>query len=98
MIIATITLLLISISIYKTHLLSYLSYSNDYFCLSNNAILKIIQSYFVVLSLLSVTIYYINYFSTLLGQNERMPEVMSMVAIDGYLTILCDRLVRINEK
>ncbi len=49
--------------------------------------------------LLSVTIYYINYFSSLLGQNERMPEIMSiwlpLVIISLFCTI---GLVRINEK
>ncbi len=49
--------------------------------------------------LLSVMIYYINYFSSLLGQNERMPEIMSiwlpLVIISLFCTI---GLVRINEK
>ena len=49
--------------------------------------------------LLSVLIYYINYFSSLLGQNERMPEVMSiwlpLIIISLFCTI---GLVRINEK
>ena len=49
--------------------------------------------------LLSVLIYYINYFSSLLGQNESMPEVMSiwlpLIIISLFCTI---GLVRINEK
>jgi len=49
--------------------------------------------------LLSVLIYYINYFSSLLGQNERMPEVMSiwlpLIIISLFCTI---GLIRINEK
>ena len=49
--------------------------------------------------LLSVLIYYINYFSSLLGQNEKLPEVTSiwlpLVIISLFCTI---GLVRINEK
>ena len=49
--------------------------------------------------LLSVLIYYVNYFSSLLGQNERMPENMSiwlpLIIISLFCTI---GLVRINEK
>ncbi len=49
--------------------------------------------------LLSVLIYYINYFSSLLGQNERLPETMSiwlpLIIISLFCTI---GLVRINEK
>ena len=49
--------------------------------------------------LLSVLIYYVNYFSSLLGQNERMPETMSiwlpLIIISLFCTI---GLVRINEK
>ena len=49
--------------------------------------------------LLSVTIYYINYFSTLLGQNERMPEVMSIWLPLIVISLFCAiGLVRINEK
>ena len=49
--------------------------------------------------LLSVLIYYINYFSSLLGQNEKLPEVTSiwlpLVIISLFCTI---GLVRINKK
>ena len=49
--------------------------------------------------LLSVLIYYVNYFSGLLRQNERMPETMSiwlpLIIISLFCTI---GLVRINEK
>ena len=50
-------------------------------------------------TLFSVLIYYINYFSSLLGQNERLPEVLSiwlpLIIISLFCTI---RLVNINEK
>ena len=49
--------------------------------------------------LLSVIIYYINYFSTLLGQNERLPEVMSIWLPLIIISLFCSvGLVRINEK
>ena len=49
--------------------------------------------------LLSVTIYYINYFSTLLGQNEKLPEVMSIWLPLIIISLFCAiGLVRINEK
>ena len=50
-------------------------------------------------TLFSVLIYYINYFSSLLGQNERLPEVLSiwlpLIIISLFCTI---GLVNINEK
>ena len=49
--------------------------------------------------LLSVIIYYINYFSTLLGQNERLPEVLSIWLPLIIISLFCSiGLVRINEK
>ena len=49
--------------------------------------------------LLSVSIYYINYFSTLLGQNERLPEVLSIWLPLLIISLFCAiGLVRINEK
>ena len=49
--------------------------------------------------LLSVSIYYINYFSTLLGQNERLPEVLSIWLPLIIISLFCAiGLVRINEK
>ena len=49
--------------------------------------------------LLSVSIYYINYFSTLLGQNERLPEVTSIWLPLIIISLFCAiGLVRINEK
>ena len=49
--------------------------------------------------LLSVIIYYINYFSTLLGQNERLPEVISIWLPLLIISLFCAiGLVRINEK
>tara|TARA_A100000164_G_scaffold328788_1_gene316126 strand:+ start:225 stop:1304 length:1080 start_codon:yes stop_codon:yes gene_type:complete len=49
--------------------------------------------------LLSVSIYYINYFSTLLGQNERLPEVLSIWLPLTIISLFCAiGLVRINEK
>jgi len=50
-------------------------------------------------TLFSVLIYYINYFSSLLGQNERLPEALSiwlpLIIISLFCTI---GLVNINEK
>ncbi len=50
-------------------------------------------------TLFSVFIYYINYFSSLLGQNEKLPEVLSiwlpLIIISLFCTI---GLVNINEK
>ena len=47
----------------------------------------------------SVLIYYINYFSALLGENEKLPEVLSiwlpLIIISLFCTI---GLVNINEK
>ena len=49
--------------------------------------------------LLSVLIYYINYFSSLLGQNERLPETMSIWLPLIIISLFCTMgLVRINEK
>lgn len=49
--------------------------------------------------LLSVLIYYINYFSSLLGQNERLPEVMSIWLPLIIILLFCSiGIVRINEK
>ena len=49
--------------------------------------------------LLSVVIYYINYFSTLLGQNERLPETVSIWLPLIIISLFCSvGLVRINEK
>jgi len=49
--------------------------------------------------LLSVFIYYINYFSTLLGQNERLPEILSIWLPLIIISLFCAiGLVRINEK
>ena len=49
--------------------------------------------------LLSVLIYYINYFSSLLGQNERMPEFMSIwLPLIVILLFSAVGIVRINEK
>ena len=49
--------------------------------------------------LLSVLIYYINYFSSLLGQNEKLPEVISIWLPLVIISLFCSiGLVRINEK
>ena len=49
--------------------------------------------------LLSVFIYYVNYFSTLLGQNERLPEILSIWLPLIIISLFCTMgLVRINEK
>ena len=49
--------------------------------------------------LLSVIIYYINYFSNLLGENERMPLTMSVyMPLITLVLISAIGLVRINEK
>jgi len=49
--------------------------------------------------LLSVLIYYVNYFSSLLGQNERLPEIMSIWSPLIIISLFCAiGLVRINEK
>ena len=49
--------------------------------------------------LLSVFIYYVNYFSTLLGQNERLPEILSIWLPLIIISLFCAiGLVRINEK
>ena len=49
--------------------------------------------------LLSVLIYYINYFSTLLGQNGRLPEILSIWLPLIIISLFCAiGLVRINEK
>ena len=56
--------------------------------------------YHIVLGvLLSVLIYYVNYFSSLLGQNERLPEIMSIWSPLIIISLFCAiGLVRINEK
>ena len=50
-------------------------------------------------TLLSVIVYYINYFSGLLGENEKMPEFLSiwlpLLIVSLFSAI---GLVRINEK
>ena len=49
--------------------------------------------------LLSVLIYYINYFSSLLGQNEKLPEIISIWLPLVIISLFCSiGLVRINEK
>ena len=49
--------------------------------------------------LLSVLIYYVNYFSSLLVQNERLPEIMSIWSPLIIISLFCAiGLVRINEK
>ena len=49
--------------------------------------------------LISVIVYYINYFSSLLGQNERLPEVMSIWLPLIIILLFCSiGIVRINEK
>ena len=50
-------------------------------------------------TLFSVLIYYMNYFSSLLGQNERLPETFSIWLPLLIITLFCSiGLVRINEK
>jgi len=50
-------------------------------------------------TLFSVLIYYINYFSGLLGQNERLPEIFSIWLPLLLITLFCAvGLVNINEK
>ena len=50
-------------------------------------------------TLFSVFIYYINYFSSLLGQNEKLPEVLSIWLPLIIISLLCTiGLVNINEK
>ncbi len=47
----------------------------------------------------SVLIYYMNYFSSLLGQNERLPEIFSIWLPLLIILLFCSiGLVRINEK
>jgi len=49
--------------------------------------------------LLSVIIYYMNYFSNLLGENERMPIMVSVwIPLVVLFLFSCIGLVRINEK
>ncbi len=50
-------------------------------------------------TLFSVLVYYINYFSSLLGQNEQLPEVLSIWLPLIIISLICTfGLVRINEK
>ena len=50
-------------------------------------------------TLCSVTIYYVNYFSSLLGENEKMPEFLSIWLPLLVISLFCSiGLVRINEK
>ena len=50
-------------------------------------------------TLFSVLIYYMNYFSSLLGQNERLPETFSIWLPLLIITLFCSiGLIRINEK
>ena len=50
-------------------------------------------------TLLSVIIYYINYFSGLLGENEKMPEFLSIWFPLLIISLFCViGLIRINEK
>ena len=50
-------------------------------------------------TLFSVLIYYINYFSSLLGQNEKLPEVLSIWLPLIIISLFCMiGLVNINEK
>jgi len=50
-------------------------------------------------TLFSVLIYYINYFSGLLGQNERLPEILSIWLPLLIISLFCSiGLVNINEK
>ena len=50
-------------------------------------------------TLFSVLIYYMNYFSNLLGQNEKLPETFSIWLPLLIITLFCSiGLVRINEK
>ena len=50
-------------------------------------------------TLFSVLIYYMNYFSSLLGQNERLPETFSIWLPLLIIILFCSiGLVRINEK
>ncbi len=50
-------------------------------------------------TLCSVTIYYVNYFSSLLGENEKLPEFMSIWLPLLIIILFCSiGLVRINEK
>ena len=50
-------------------------------------------------TLFSVFIYYINYFSSLLGQNEKLPEVLSIWLPLIIISLFCAiGLVNINEK
>ncbi len=50
-------------------------------------------------TLFSVLIYYMNYFSSLLGQNERLPETFSIWLPLLIISLFCSiGLVRINEK
>ena len=47
----------------------------------------------------SVVIYYMNFFSGLLGQNERLPEIFSIWLPLIIISLFCSiGLVRINEK
>ena len=47
----------------------------------------------------SVVIYYINYFSSLLGENEKMPEFLSIwLPLLIIFLFCCIGLVKINEK
>ena len=49
--------------------------------------------------LFSALIYYINYFSALLGENEKLPEVLSIWLPLIIISLLCTiGLVNINEK
>tara|TARA_Y100001936_G_C15984231_1_gene618566 strand:- start:432 stop:1115 length:684 start_codon:yes stop_codon:yes gene_type:complete len=50
-------------------------------------------------TLFSVLVYYINYFSSLLGQNGRLPEILSIWLPLIIISLICTfGLVRINEK
>ena len=50
-------------------------------------------------TLFSVLIYYLNYFSGLLGQNERLPEILSIWLPLIVISLFCSvGLVNINEK
>ena len=53
----------------------------------------------IVGTLFSVLIYYLNYFSGLLGQNERLPEILSIWLPLIIISLFCSvGLVNINEK
>ena len=55
--------------------------------------------YIILGILISVTIYYMNYFSNLLGENEKIPMYISVWMPLFFISIISlIGLVRINEK